>query len=141
MSGNGPAPQREAVLIEHLWEFKNIPPSEGRAYIGVEVSALYQRTARSRSCTTSGRTPGSCAIWLRIRHSQGVLAEMRSRCDALVAEANRGARVGPPFGLTVETIRKPELTVIQDPQPEYGWLVPVEAGLQKGVSDSGRLLG
>ena len=29
MSGNGPAPQREAVLIEHLWEFKNIPPSEG----------------------------------------------------------------------------------------------------------------
>lgn len=131
VSGSGPAPQREAVLIEHLWEFKNIPPSEG-----VRTSEWkYLRYINDRAIEELyhlGEDPRELRNLAQDPAFAGVLAEMRSRCDALVAEASHGALVGPPFGLTVETIRKPELTLIQDPQPDYGWLVPVEAGLQKG---------
>jgi alpha-L-rhamnosidase len=38
---------------------------------------------------------------------------------------------GVPHGLTVEYIREPENTRICDSQPEFGWIVPDEAVIQK----------
>ena len=37
-----------------------------------------------------------------------------------------------PFNLTVECIRKPAFTPIEDCQPEFSWVVPDQAIFQKG---------
>ncbi|MFO7671774.1 MAG: alpha-L-rhamnosidase C-terminal domain-containing protein [Bacteroidales bacterium] len=42
-----------------------------------------------------------------------------------------GIPSGIPSGLTVELIRDPRFTSIQDPRPEFSWIVPREAVIQK----------
>lgn len=116
---------REAVLIEHLWEFSNIPPSEGvrtndwkyLRYIN-DKSAEELYDLRVDPQETHNLAASSAY--------QTILSDLQSKTDAL-AEKFADPLSGIPTGLSVEYIREPKSTLVIDTRPEFGWIVPDEA--------------
>jgi alpha-L-rhamnosidase len=120
---------RDTILIEHLWEFENIPPSEGvrtdrwkyMRYINDKsLEELYDLEA----------DPMETVNLVEDSDYNTILKDLRQKADEL---GNRFADPysGIPSGLTVEHIRKPALTNIIDSRPEFAWEVPKQAGYQK----------
>lgn len=120
---------RDTVLIEHLWEFENIPPSEGirtnewkyfRYVNDKSLEELYNLKDDPKETNNLAANP----------EYKDVLLELRAKNDEL------GQRYADPFsgiptGLTVEYIRKPENVKINDSKPEFSWIVPQKAVFQK----------
>jgi alpha-L-rhamnosidase len=126
--GSQKALNRDAVLIEHLWEFDKIPPSEGVRtndwkyfrYVNDKAwEELYDLKNDSKETKNLAKTP----------QYQAVLQQMRAKTEALIRE-KRDPFGGVPTGLMVEYIRQPAQVAIKDDKPEYSWLVPNEAGAQ-----------
>jgi arylsulfatase A-like enzyme len=122
--------QRDTILIEHLWEFESIPPSEGvrtaewkyfRYVNDKSVEELYHLAIDPKETRNLASNP----------EYQNVLRELREKNNEL-AQKFSGPFSGIPTGLTVEYIRDPGLTKIVDSQPEFSWMLPSQAVLQKG---------
>ncbi|MCB0629250.1 MAG: family 78 glycoside hydrolase catalytic domain [Saprospiraceae bacterium] len=121
---------RDTILIEHLWDFENIPPSEGvrtadwkyfRYVNDRSIEELYNLKDDPQEIHNLAADPAH----------QVSLTTFRKELETLTN------RFGDPFlpepeGLMVEYIRDPRFTVINDPSPEYSWIVPVGAGRQSG---------
>ncbi len=129
VSGKKESLNRDTVLIEHLWEFKNIPPSEGvrtakwkyfRYVNDKSLEALYNLE----------NDPDEIRNLVQNAEYKNVLENLRNKTDKLT-QKYADPILCIPFGLTVETIRKPEKTKIIDDKPEFSWLVPDGAGWQK----------
>ncbi len=121
---------RDTVLLEHLWEFENIPPSEGvrtvewkyMRYINDKSSEeLYNLKDDPKEINNLAGNP----------KYQKVLKEFQKKNDEL-GHRFSDPLSGIPSGLTVEYIREPRFTKIIDSQPEFSWVVPAEAKMQKG---------
>jgi arylsulfatase A-like enzyme len=120
---------RDTILIEHLWEFENIPPSEGvrtnewkylRYVNDKSLEELYNlKDDPKETNNLAGNTK-----------YQKVLMEFRAKNDQL-AEKFSDPYSGVPTSLTVEYIRDPRYTKIIDAHPEFNWVVPQEAVIQK----------
>jgi alpha-L-rhamnosidase len=120
---------RDTVLIEHLWEFENIPPSEGvrtsewkylRYVNDKSWEELYNiKSDPQESENLAGKT-----------EYRQILVALRNKCDQLT-QKYADPLSGVPTGLTVEYIRDPRFTRIIDSKPEFSWFVPNEAVLQK----------
>jgi arylsulfatase A-like enzyme len=113
---------RDTALIEHLWEFDNIPPSEG---IRTE-EWKYMRYVNDQSIEELyhlRKDPQETKNLAEDKKFQNKLAELRAACDAL-SQQYQDPTVGKPYGLTVELIREPASVAIIDPNPEYQWQVP-----------------
>lgn len=120
---------RDTVLIEHLWEFEHIPPSEGvrtqdwkyfRYLNDKSVEELYD--LRTDPTETNN-------LALHPKHRSTLLG-LRTACDRLIKQKSNKYR-NPPTGLTVEFIRSPEEEVeVLDLQPEYAWWVANESVAQ-----------
>ncbi len=130
VSGKETSLNRDTILIEHLWEFQHIPPSEGvrtaewkyfRYVNDKSAEELYNLTEDPRE---TNNLAGEAA------HRQ-VLENLRNKCDELT-ERFADPYSGIPSGLMVEYIRDPRFSQITDMQPEFSWIVPTEAGSQKG---------
>ncbi len=130
VSGEKKTIGRDTVLVEHLWEFEHIPPSEGvrtkewkyMRYINDKSSEeLYNLKDDPKEIYNLVGNPDY----------EKVLIEFRKKNDELGLKY-ADPYSGIPFGLTVETIREPRYTKIIDNKPEFGWIVPKEAGLQLG---------
>lgn len=130
VSGKETSLNRDTILIEHLWEFKNIPPSEGvrtaewkyfRYVNDKSAEELYNLTDDPRE---TNNLAGEAA-------QQQVLENLRNKCDELT-ERFADPYSGIPSGLMVEYIRDPRFSQITDLQPEFSWIVPNEAGFQQG---------
>ena len=113
---------RDTVLIEHLWEFEHIPPSEGvrtkdwkyfRYVNDKSVEELYDLK----------KDPQEKVNLAKDSKYEDVLQGLRKKCDELIAE-NSDHFSNPPKDLFVEFIRKPETVLLKDPSPEFGWIVP-----------------
>ncbi len=113
---------RDTVLIEHLWEFEHIPPSEGvrtkdwkyfRYVNDKSVEELYDLKNDPKEINNLAK--GS--------EYQQILQSFRKKCDELIAK-NSDHFSNPPIDLSVEFIRKPEAVMLKDPHPEFGWIVP-----------------
>jgi alpha-L-rhamnosidase len=113
---------RDTVLIEHLWEFESIPPSEGvrtrewkyfRYVNDKSVEELYNLRKDPKEIK-------NLAAKARYRKQ---LKAFREKTDELIRK-NSDAYSEGPSDLTVEFIRKPEKVSILDHKPEYGWVVP-----------------
>jgi arylsulfatase A-like enzyme len=120
---------RDTVLIEHLWEFQHIPPSEGvrtnewkfLRYVNDKSSReLYNLTADPSEINNLAGRP----------EYQQVLDVLENKLDQL-SQQFADPYSGVPSNLTVELIREPDRTLINDPTPEFGWQVPTEAVVQK----------
>jgi len=129
VSGNESSLHRDTVLIEHLWEFDHIPPSEGVRtkewkyfrYINDKSSEeLYHLVSDPQETDNLATNP-------KYKH---ILQELRDKNDQL-GQRFADPYSGIPSGLTVEFIRDPRYAKIIDPQPEFSWVVPQEAVIQK----------
>ena len=128
VSGKGNNMQRDTILIEHLWEFDSIPPSEGvrtaewkyfRYVNDKSIEELYNLTNDPKEINNLAKN--------KKFHSN--LIVLRTKCDNLIRKY-RDPYSGVPAGLMVEYIREPENTAINDKLPEYCWIVPKEAVFQ-----------
>jgi alpha-L-rhamnosidase len=129
MSGQQISLQRDTVLIEHLWEFENIPPSEGVRtaewkyfrYVNDKTDeALYNIKDDPQEIINLASNP----------QYTGVILKLRDKLNRLAAEY-ADPYSGTPFGLTVETIRDPRYAKIITGKPRFSWVVPQEAVMQK----------
>lgn len=129
VSGHETSFHRDTVLIEHLWEFEKIPPSEGVRtgewkyfrYINDKSSEeLYHLTTDPMETNNLAGDP----------EYENTLVELRIANDRL-GQIYADPYSGIPSGLTVEFIRDPSHTKIIDPRPEFSWVVPQEAVIQK----------
>ncbi len=129
ISGKSNNLQRDTILIEHLWEFDSIPPSEGirtnhwkyfRYVNDKSTEELYNLKDDSKEINNLSKNVDY----------QNILKSLRNKCNELTKKY-ADPYSGVPSGLMVEYIRDPQKTVINDSLPEYSWIVPIEAKFQK----------
>ncbi|MFH4966985.1 sulfatase-like hydrolase/transferase [Gaetbulibacter sp. M240] len=123
--------ERDTILVEHLWDFNNIPPSEGvrteewkyfRYVNDNTVEELYNLK----------NDPLETKNLIGKKKYQEVAKKLRNKLDELI-QINSNKYRKPPFDLTVELIRDPsEGVAILDTKPEFGWTVPTLAKYQSG---------
>ncbi len=128
VQGKSKTINRDTVLIEHLWEFKNIPPSEGirtkdwkyfRYVNDQSFEELYDLNKDPKEINNLAKDPGHRAV----------LEELRQKCNELIRKQS-DAYSKPPYDLSVEFIREPSTIAIQDNTPEFNWIVPKESVYQ-----------
>ena len=121
--------ERDTVLIEHIWDFEHIPPSEGvrtknwkyfRYINDKNFEELYDLRKDPQEINNLAKDSA---------YTQKLKA-FRKSTDALIAK-NSDAFRAAPTDLTIELIRSPETEVeIFDLQPEFGWTVPLGSKFQ-----------
>ena len=121
--------ERDTILIEHIWDFSEIPPSEGvrtkkwkyfRYVNDKTIEELYDLE----------KDPQEIKNLVGKRKYKRVLANLRAKTEALIKKNSNKYR-SAPSDLTVELIRAPEAGVeIFDLKPEFGWTVPLGAKYQ-----------
>ncbi len=114
--------ERDTVLIEHIWEFGNIPPSEGvrtknwkyfRYVNDQSIEELYNLKEDPKEINN-----------LAGDFNYGEkLNTFRHKTDRLILELSDHFSEGPS-DLTVEWIRDTKGVSIIDSKPEFGWVVP-----------------
>ena len=127
-SGTTQKLDRDTVLIEHLWEFENIPPSEGVRtndwkyfrYVN-DKSPEYLYNLKSDPKETSNLAKDK-------KYSM-VLNALRAKCYKLITKY-KDPYSGVPSGLMVNYIREPALVSINNNTPQFTWIVPAEAVAQ-----------
>lgn len=121
--------ERDTILIEHIWDFDNIPPSEGvrtkkwkyfRYVNDKTIEELYNLE----------KDPQEIKNLVGKKKYRKVLANLRAKTEELIQKNSNEFRAAPT-DLTVELIRAPETEVeIFDLKPEFGWTVPLGAKFQ-----------
>ncbi len=122
---------RDTILIEHIWDFENIPPSEG---VRTEEWKYfrYVNDKTIEELYNLKKDPQEINNLIGKKKYADVLQKLRTKLDELI-EKNSNQYRTPPTDLTVELIRSPEQDVkILDLQPEFGWTVPLASKFQSG---------
>ena len=120
---------RDTILIEHIWDFSEIPPSEG-----VRTNEWkYFRYVNDKSVEelyNLKKDPKEVKNLIGNKKYKAVADKLRSKLDELIKE-NSDAYRAAPTDLTVELIREPQSDVkILDLKPEFGWTVPLGSKFQ-----------
>ncbi|WP_299119354.1 sulfatase-like hydrolase/transferase [uncultured Winogradskyella sp.] len=120
---------RDTILIEHIWDFSEIPPSEGirtkkwkyfRYVNDKSIEELYDLE----------KDPQEIKNLVGKKKYKKVLDNLRAKTDELIKKNSNVYRAAPT-DLTVELIREPSKDVkIYDLKPEFGWTVPLGAKYQ-----------
>jgi len=120
---------RDTILIEHIWDFSEIPPSEGvrtkewkyfRYVNDKTIEELYNLK----------NDPQEIKNLIGNKKYQKIAAALRVKCDELIKENSNKYR-SAPTDLTVELIREPSTNVeILDINPEFGWSIAIESKFQ-----------
>jgi len=122
ISGKTTSIQRDTVLIEHIWEFENIPPSEGvrtkewkyfRYVNDKSIEELYNLNTDPQEIDNLAKNDKYTSV----------LTNLRAKTDELIDRYSDSYSNGP-MDLMVEFIRQPENVEILDTKPEFGWAVP-----------------
>ena len=119
----------DTILIEHLWEFQHIPPSEGVRTANWKY-LRYVNDKSSEELYDLSNDPRETKNLAADQGQASVLMSLRQKTDELI-QRFADPYSGVPTGLTVEYIRKPFMTQVVDPKPEFSWIVPEEAGVQR----------
>ncbi|MEI6143701.1 MAG: sulfatase/phosphatase domain-containing protein, partial [Mariniphaga sp.] len=142
VQGNLKTLGRDTILIEHLWEFKDIPPSEGVRTAEWKYFR-YVNDKMTEELYNLATDPLEKDNLATQKSQEKVLLSLRKKLEQLSGKY-ADPYSGIPSGLTVEHIRKPENARIIDPKPEFGWIVQKEAVSQNGyqilVSSSKHLI-
>ncbi|SNR76947.1 Arylsulfatase A [Lutibacter agarilyticus] len=113
--------KRDTILIEHLWEFENIPPSEG-----VRTNKWkYFRYVNDKSVEelyNLEEDPMEVNNLVMDKKYHKELLNLRAKCEELIVKY-RDPYSGTPSGLT---------TKISNRKPTFNWVVPTEATSQTG---------
>ena len=125
VSGASKTLQRDTVLIEHLWEFDPIPPSEGVRTKDWKYFR-YVNDKTLEELYDLKNDPKEINNLVKNAQYKDVLAKMRQSTEGLI-QKYKDPYSGVPTGLMVEFIRQPATVLLKDNMPEYGWIVPKEA--------------
>nr|WP_299070422.1 sulfatase-like hydrolase/transferase [uncultured Allomuricauda sp.] len=120
--------QRDTVLIEHIWEFESIPPSEG---VRTE-DWKYFRYVNDQSFEELydlKKDPKETKNLAKNKRYAEKLKAFRNKTNELILEHSDAYSEGPK-DLIVEFIRNTSNVEIIDTKPEYGWVVPEGSVLQ-----------
>ncbi|TWO34589.1 Bacterial alpha-L-rhamnosidase [Seonamhaeicola sediminis] len=120
---------RDTILIEHLWDFEPIPPSEG-----VRTKKWkYFRYVNDKSLEELydlEKDPQEVKNLIGKKKYKAVADKLRAKLDELIKKNSDEYRAAPT-DLTVELIREPQSDVeIFDLKPEFGWTVPLGSKFQ-----------
>ena len=120
---------RDTILIEHIWDFSEIPPSEGvrtkkwkyfRYVNDKTIEELYDLE----------KDPKEIKNLIGSKKYKSVADNLRVKLDELIKKNSNQYRAAPT-DLTVELIREPSTDVtVLDLKPEFGWTVPLGAKFQ-----------
>ncbi len=120
---------RDTILIEHIWDFENIPPSEG---VRTE-EWKYFRYVNDKSIEelyNLKKDPKEVKNLIGKKKYKEVANKLRAKLDELIKKNSNEFRAAPT-DLTVELIREPSTDVeIFDLKPEFGWTVPLGSKFQ-----------
>ncbi|WP_417444129.1 family 78 glycoside hydrolase catalytic domain [Joostella sp.] len=120
---------RDTILIEHLWDFENIPPSEG---VRTE-DWKYFRYVNDKTIEelyNIKKDPQEINNLIGKKKYNEVADKLRAKLEELI-ETNSNEFRAAPTDLSVELIREPQSDVkIFDLKPEFGWSVPLGAKFQ-----------
>ena len=117
--------KRDTAFIEHIWEFKNIPPSEGvrtkdwkyfRYVNDQSVEELYNLKDDPKEINNLATDP---------KYAEK-LKTFRKKTNRLILELSDDYSTGPS-DLIVDWTRNKEGLIRIDSKPEYGWVVPANA--------------
>ncbi len=125
VSGENTVWKRDTVLIEHLWEFENIPPSEGVKTLDWKYFR-YVNDKKTEELYDLKADPDETKNLASDQNFKDKLIAFRSATDRL-AKQNSGNGNLPPFGLTTDFIRQPSHVKLVDSTPDFSWNVPVSA--------------
>lgn len=120
---------RDTILIEHIWDFIEIPPSEG-----VRTSEWkYFRYVNNKTIEELyhlKKDPLEVNNLIGNKKYKEVADQLRLKLDELI-EKNSDEYRSAPRDLTIELIREPNAEVkIYDTKPEFGWTVPLGSKYQ-----------
>ncbi|MGY6648029.1 sulfatase-like hydrolase/transferase [Wenyingzhuangia sp. IMCC45574] len=121
---------RDTVLIEHIWDFDHIPPSEG---VRTEEWKYfrYVNDKTIEELYNLKKDPLETKNLVKKKKYRKVLAALRAKTEELISRNSNHYRAAPS-DLTVELIREPSTDVkILDTKPEFGWTVPLGAKYQR----------
>ncbi|NJB86569.1 arylsulfatase A-like enzyme [Lewinella marina] len=113
---------RDTVLIEHLWEFDEIPPSEGVRTKDWKYFR-YLNDKRDEELYHLASDPAETNNLATQAEYREKLLEFRRKCDELV-ERYSDDYSAAPTDLSVEYLRQPRGLPLRDGRPEFGWVVP-----------------
>ncbi len=130
VSGQQNSLSRDTALVEHLWEFENIPPSEGIRTAQWKYFR-YVNDNSEEALYNLVDDPQEIRNLAVVKQYRDILVSLRSQCDQMIHKYT-SPDTGVPSGMMVEFIREPDQVDIADALPEYSWIVPKEAVLQKG---------
>ena len=120
---------RDTILIEHIWDFSEIPPSEG---VRTE-EWKYFRYVNDKSIEelyNLKKDPKEINNLIGKKKYKAIADNLRAKLDELIKKNSNEFRAAPT-DLTVELIREPSTDVkIFDLKPEFGWTVPLGAKYQ-----------
>ncbi|MEM9525460.1 MAG: sulfatase-like hydrolase/transferase [Bacteroidota bacterium] len=119
---------RDTVLIEHIWNFENIPPSEGVRTKDWKYFR-YVDDQRAEELYHLGDDPQEIDNLAGDPDHQATLLALRKKCNQLIATYSDDYSAAPT-DLSIEYIREPATVVLRDPTPEFGWMVPKGAEFQ-----------
>ncbi len=117
--------KRDTFLIEHLWEFAEIPPSEGvrtsewkyfRYINDKAIENLYNLKTDPLETKNLVANP----------KYKAKLTEFRNKLEELIKKY-KDSYSGVPSGLTVNFERSQKEAIIRDDAPVFSWIVPKEA--------------
>ena len=113
---------RDTILIEHLWDFENIPPSEGlrtaewkyfRYVNDKSVEEMYHLAKDPKEINNLAKDPNHAARLLAFR-------EKLDNLTGKLADETTAA----PVNMHVEMIRNPSGLKLNNKKPTFGWQVP-----------------
>ncbi|KKN21824.1 hypothetical protein LCGC14_0921490 [marine sediment metagenome] len=117
--------ERDTVLIEHIWEFENIPPSEG-----VRTNEWkYFRYVNDKAIEELYNLKSDPQEIVNLAYTDEYFEKLkafRQKTDDLIARYSDFYSNGPDI-LTIEFIRQTKDVAIIDSIPEFGWEVPMGA--------------
>ena len=125
VSGKNKSLNRESVLIEHLWEFESIPPSEGvrtkdwkyfRYVNNKSWEELYDLKNDPQEINNLAKNAQFTAVLNKLRQE-----------TATQIQKVQDPYPNAPTGLMIEFIRQPSTILLKDNIPEFGWIVPKDA--------------
>jgi len=122
--------ERETVLIEHLWDFEHIPPSEGvrteewKYFRYVNDKTLEELYHLKNDPQEKNNLIGD-------EKYTSVVKALKEKLEELIKQNSNVCRL-PPKNLTVTPSKTPEREVkMVDLKPEFGWDLPSTYKFQK----------
>ncbi|EPR68703.1 sulfatase-like hydrolase/transferase [Cyclobacterium qasimii] len=113
---------RDTVLIEHLWDFENIPPSEGLR----TADWKYFRYINDKSIAelyNLAEDPMEINNLLNDPRYASKVAQFDKTLDAMTSRFSNNSTAAP-VNMHIEMVRRPSGKQITDRSPEFGWQVP-----------------